>query len=117
MPGGIHGGTPQLPGPGSSAPGRSWKLTSRWSIDTIPATYEVYTDDGRRNVPNMAGSPCTVSSTRHWPSPGSGGPANELSRAGMIGWNPLACRCAILTGAPFGTASENDGLPPTLGGL
>ena len=114
MPGGIHGWACQLPGPGSSEPGRSWKLTSRWSIETIPATYEVYTEDGRRKVPKMAGSPLTVSSTRHWPSPGSGVPAGELSRFGMIGWKFLVCR--YFTGAVLGTASEKDGLPPTLGG-
>ena len=37
----------------------------------------------------MAGSPLTVSSTRHWPSPGSGVPASELSCVGMIGLKAL----------------------------
>ncbi len=116
-PGGIHGGSPHLPGPGSSAPGCSWNLTSRWSSETMPAAYEVCTESGRRKVPNTAGSPLTVSSTRHAPSPGSAGPAGELSRAGMIGVNP---RTGVYLGrsrAADGTVKENCGLPPTLGGL
>ena len=62
----------------------------------------------------MAGSPLTFSSTRHWPSPGSGVPASELSRLGTIGLKVLVC--LYFTGLVFGTAREKDGLPPVLGG-
>ena len=62
----------------------------------------------------MAGSPLTVSSTRHWPSPGSGFPAGELSRFGMIGLKALVF--LYFTGLVFGTASEKAACRPPWAG-
>ena len=33
----------QFPGPGSSVPGRRLNFSRFWFIETMPATYEVYT--------------------------------------------------------------------------
>ncbi len=72
----------------------------------------------------MAGTPCTLATTRHWPSPGSGAPAGEASRAGTSVVTGLADAPArgLVPGpaAPAGAdgaVRENCGLPPTLGGL
>jgi hypothetical protein len=72
----------------------------------------------------MAGTPCTLATTRHRPSPGSGAPAGDVSRAGtsvVTGLADVPARGlvpgpAALAG-PEGAVSENCGLPPTLGGL
>src|ERR1700733_6881333 len=117
----MSAGTPQAwLVPGSSVPGRSENLTSRWSIDAIPLTWEVYVAS-RRNVVRIAGFPPTFSTTRHWPSPAIDEPARDLSEAGMSGVNAFfALAFAGLLGlsaSPLGTARENDGLPPFGGGL
>src|ERR1700730_16581837 len=115
----MEDGTPQFwLVPGSSVPGRSENFTSRWSIDAIPLTWEVYVAS-RRNVVSIAGSPLTFSTTRHWPSPAIDEPARDFSVAGMSGVNAfLALACLPeLSASPLGTASENDGLPPLGGGL
>ena len=69
----------------------------------------------------MAGSPLTVSTTRHWPSPAIGEPASDFSVAGMSGVKAfldlVLAGLPALTASPLGTASENDGLPPFGGGL
>ena len=100
-------------------PGRSENLTSRWSIDAMPLTWDVYVAS-RRNVVRIAGSPLTFSTTRHWPSPAIDEPARDFSVAGMSGakasW-PAFVGLLGLSASPLGTASENDGLPPFGGGL
>ncbi len=67
----------------------------------------------------MAGLPWAVASTRHAPSPGSGWVVSGRSAAGganaVAAWPGPGDLDAAPGPAP-GPASENEGLPPTLGG-
>ncbi len=69
----------------------------------------------------MAGTPCTVATTRQMPSPFSGRPAGDASRAGMMGSIPARLPWSSWPELRFPTAAlgpvrVNDGLPPLLGG-
>src|ERR1700730_4500960 len=102
----MKDGTPQFwLVPGSSVPGRSENLTSRWSIDAMPLTWDVYVAS-RRNVVRIAGSPLTFSTTRHWPSPAMDEPARDFSVAGMSGTKAFFADLLGLSASPLGTASE-----------
>ena len=66
----------------------------------------------------MAGTPCTVVSTRQTPSPGSGLPANVFSGGGAVKEGTgLPGLTEGLTKGTDGPVSAKDGLPPAFGGL
>ena len=101
-------------------PGRSENLTSRWSIDAMPLTWDVYVAS-RRNVVRIAGSPLTFSDHAPLAFAGDRRARERLQRGRDVGHErSLALPFAGLPGvtaSPLGTASENDGLPPFGGGL
>ena len=64
----------------------------------------------------MAGTPFTLASTRHCPSPGSGAPAGDESLAGTMGVIVAGPVLGWAAEPPLvGAVSENCGFPPTFG--